>query len=117
MANVDAEINKDEYEQIVKVLSGFTIFPKRFINQFFQEENIIEIFHKAADNIIEINPSEKHNMLGYLVDITLADKEIFNKEIVFLYEFGTKHLGFTKKEVAQIIADIVQKNFMPKVFS
>lgn len=117
MAGLDKDVNKDEYERIVGTLSQYTVFPKRFLNSLLESENIEQVFHQSASEIMKINPGERYSMLDFLIDIALADKKIEIQEIDFVYEMGEKGLGFSRKEIAQMIANLINRDFMPGLFS
>ena len=116
-ANIDEQMAKEEYERIISFLSMKSIFPRQFLHSLNESGKIQEIFDQSAEFILSKNPGEKYPMLEYLVQIIIADRKIAQKEIEFLYEIGTKSFGLTRKEIAQIIANIIHKEFVPNMYS
>jgi len=117
MAGADKQINEDEYENILHVLAGFTIFPKTLLDSYLVEEHdILKIVCESAIKLIENNPSEKYVLLEYMINIALSDKEISPVEIGLINDFGQKVLSFSPIEIARILAAQIQLRFMPDVY-
>jgi Zn-dependent protease with chaperone function len=117
MAGLDQQLNQPEYENIIRALSNFTIFPKAFLDSVSKQENIDEILAGAAGNIIKMNPGERYNLFDFMIGMALSDHNLFRQEIAFLYEMGTKFFGFQRKEIAQIISKHINQSFMPGIYS
>jgi hypothetical protein len=117
MARVDREMNADELEHILKILSIYTIFPKNFLSKIIELDKPMDIFMQSAERIINQNPGERYMMFDYMINVALSDNEIFGDEISFLYEVGEKMFGFSKKETAQQIAEVVKNGFIPKLYN
>lgn len=116
VSGIDDHINFEEVTKIITNLSGFTMFPKKFLDTIVESGKVKDFFTNSIQNILKINPGERYKMLGYLTGIALADREIAEKEIDFLYEVGMKLLSLSKKEIAQVIGNAIQNSFMPKLF-
>ena len=116
VSGLDDQINMDELNAIIINLAGFTMFPKAFLDSIIKSGKVNEFFIQSAQNILKFNPGERYQMLNYLAGVAMADKEIAQREIDFLYDVGVKILQFSKKETAQIIGDAIQKKFLPKLF-
>lgn len=117
MAGIDEDINAEEYENILNVLSNFVVFPSVMLKEIYDNNKQHDIFIQSAQQILNHNPGERDAMFDFLVNVAISDKELFKKEINFLYETGEKLFNFSKIEVAQKIGYIVQRNFMPKLFN
>jgi len=115
MAQIDTEMNKDEYEQILESLSAYTVFPKEFLSDM-SKKNFPKIFQNSIKRIIEQNPSERTQLLEYMSSVAFCDSNMFPKEIDFLFEIGENMLGFTRREIAQILASTVQQGFIPELY-
>jgi len=116
-AGIDDNMQQDEYEQIVRVLSRWTIFPKLFLSDVFKSKKVNEIFNHSVQYILQNNPSERYSLFEYLIMMTMADKDISEKEIEFLYSIGNQAFGFSENECAQQIAALVQREFMPDLYT
>ena len=116
MAGTDKEVDRDEYESIVRVLSNRTMFPKEFLQHVIESKKVNEIFQQSAAYIVQHNPAERYSLFECLIGIPISDREIFKQEINFLYEIGEKFFGFSRKEIAQFIAEMVHKEFMPNIY-
>lgn len=116
MANIDKEMNEDEYETILNTLSGFTIFPTEYLNSIIKSGAVLNLFSESISKLIEINPGDRYAMFDMLVSISHSDHRIARPEISFLFETGTKALGMSRKEVAQLIAGNIQQSFSPQLY-
>jgi len=116
MSNIDSEINDDEYEAILNTLSNFTIFPLEYLDSIVKTGKVGELFGESIDKILEINPGDRFVMLNMLINLAHSDHRITREEIAFLFEIGTKALGMSRKEVAQMIAENIQQGFYPNMY-
>lgn len=116
LAGLDDDFANKEYETILAVLANLTIFPQQFLESIIKQGNVEEIFNSSIENILQQNPGERFEMLNYLISMTLADQKIMQKEISFIYLIGEKAFGLTRKEVAQIFAERIQRDFYPNVY-
>jgi hypothetical protein len=71
---------------------------------------------ESAQNIVKINPGERYTLFEFLIGMSISDQQLFQKEIAFLYDIGEKFFGFPRKEIAQMIANMINKNFIPKIY-
>lgn len=115
-ASIDKQITDAEIENIVNMLSYFTIFPKKFLEQIAQSEKVSEIFNQSATAILQKNPGERFTMFDFLINVILVDREIKKPEIQFLYQVGAEMFALSKQEIAQHIGGAIQKNFYPKIY-
>lgn len=116
VAGLDKNINNDEYKKILSVLSNNIMFPKRYLSDMAKDQKLNEVMMDSVEYLLNTNPGERYTMFEYMVGVALADKTIEEVEINFLYDFGQKVFGFSAKETAQIIAGIIRKVFVPKVY-
>ncbi|MDD3742218.1 MAG: M48 family metallopeptidase [Lentimicrobiaceae bacterium] len=116
MAGMDEQMNEDETEAILNTLSGFTIFPMEYLQSVLHSGKVTELFEEAIQKILEINPGDRYSMLNMLINIAHSDHRITKPEIAFLYNIGTKTMGMSRKEIAQFIAENVQKSFNPQLY-
>lgn len=116
VAGIDKAIEPDEYKRIIEELSAFTVFPKQILNQMIEENKIEQFFENSVNALLKINPGEKNMMLEYMINIIIADSEIVDSELEFIFNFGIR-LGFERKEIAQIFAQSIQEQFIPNIYS
>lgn len=112
-ANVDGNVSKEEYEQIIHTLSGSNIFPKSFLESVAKAD-VDALFEKSVNTILSINPGLKPSLLEYIIGIILSDREIGEKEVNFVYNIG-KALGLSVKEISILFAGMIQRNFNPSL--
>ena len=112
-ANVDGNVTKEEYEQIIRTLSGSNIFPKNFLESVAKSD-VDALFQESVNTILSINPGLRPGMLEYIIGIILADREIGEKEVNFVYNMG-KSLGLSVQEISVLFAGMVQRNFNPSL--
>lgn len=112
-ANIDGRITQEEYEHIIRNLSGSQIFPKVFLDDIMKMD-VQKLFEGAVNAILEINPGLKPNLLEYIIRVVLADKEISEEEVNFIYNIG-QGLGLSVKEISIIFATSIQRNYVPSL--
>lgn len=115
MSGSDENYNEKEIEAILQELSEFIIFPKFFLDNIVEGGKVMEIFNDSLQRILSVSPGSRESLLYYLARIALSDKKIAESEIGFIFEVGTKALGYSRTEVAQIFANTIQQRFMPGV--
>jgi Zn-dependent protease with chaperone function len=115
IASADKSMDEDELERIIGTLSSQMIFPQEMLGNIHNSGKVQDIFYGSAGEILKMNPGERYGMFEYLVSIALSDRKIFKEEIDFLYHVG-EQFGFTRKEIAQIIANMIQREFVPNVY-
>ncbi len=116
MASIDKEISEGELETIVESLSGFTVFPREFLSGIIAGKQINELFQKSVIEILKVNPLERNILLQYLVNLAISDNKISKNEIEQIYQTGENYFSMSKREVAQIIAGVIQGRFMPNLY-
>jgi uncharacterized tellurite resistance protein B-like protein len=117
IAVIDGDMNEREFEAILKQLSEFTIFPAGFLQEVMESGRVQEIMENSAKALLALNPGDRFPMFEMLMNIVIADKDITREEIGFLYNHGATLFGFSRKEIAQMLADGIQKKFLPKIYS
>ncbi len=115
VSSADGEMQKEELDNILDTLASLKIFPRSFLDSII-EHDVSEIFNKAVEGILNINPGMRENMLEYMIQIVMSDKNIAKEEIDLLYSFGSS-IGFGDKEVASAIASSIQRNYIPSLQS
>lgn len=116
MSNIDTEMNEDEYNLILNTLSAFTIFPAEYLDGILRAGNVGDQLMEAISKILEINPADRYAMFDMLISLAHTDHRLTRPEIVFLFDIGTKMLGMSRKEIAQLIAANVQQSFNPELY-
>ncbi|MDZ7721650.1 MAG: M48 family metallopeptidase [candidate division KSB1 bacterium] len=116
IAGLDGELDQREVDRIVHSLASFTMFPSRFLSAIIESEKVQDIFTQSCQNVLKLNPGERHGMFYYLVEIAISDHDLLQKEIDVLYDIGEKLFGFSRIEIAQMIAEKVHREFVPRFF-
>lgn len=111
VASLDGEMHEDEYKSIIEALAGTKIFPRQFLDEIAASD-VGDVFNKAVDGIIKINPGMRDGLLEYMIQIVMADKKIAPEEVKWLYDFGGS-IGFSEIEVASAIAGAIQRSYVP----
>ena len=115
IAGADEKMETEELQQVISSLSRQMVFPQEMLGNIYNSGKVEEIFYGSAGEIIKVNPGERYGMFEYLVSIALSDRKIFKEEIEFLYKVG-EQFGLTRKEIAQITANMIQREFVPDVY-
>ena len=117
-AALDNPLTEKEVENIVSVLGNLTTFPESFLKQLLDlpKEEILKVFQGSAAAILQQNPGERTTMLAFVIEVALADREISTQELDFIYDLGQKMFEFSKKEVAQQLAQAIRNRFVPKLW-
>ena len=114
-AGVDEGVNAKEFEQMLDSLSSLTIFPRAFLEDIAKQD-VAKVFSDTTAAILESDPGMRVPMLQYFIVIVLADREISQKEVSLIYEYG-KNLGFTEKEISTHFASMIQRGYVPELES
>lgn len=112
--NNEEGLADEEIDHILENLSGFKFFPREFLQQIANSENIGEILQDSVYNIMNQNPGLRDGMLDFMISTVLADKKINQSEVDLLYNFGNM-VQLSEMEVAQAIAQKIQQNFVPGI--
>jgi uncharacterized tellurite resistance protein B-like protein len=115
VSGVDEKITTQELERIMAMISRVMIFPKELVEQIHSSGKVMEIFNTAAQAIISQNPGERYNLFEFMVGVALSDRQIFQQEVDLLYKVAD-FFGLTRKEAAQMIAQCIQREFMPDIY-
>jgi Zn-dependent protease with chaperone function/uncharacterized tellurite resistance protein B-like protein len=115
IAGADEQITTLEVERIMGMISRVMIFPKELVEQIHSSGKVMDIFNSSAQAIISQNPGERYSLFEFMVGVAMSDRQIFQQEIEFLYKVG-EFFGLTRKEAAQMIAQSIQREFMPDIY-
>jgi hypothetical protein len=115
VAGLDERLDESEVEAILEPLAGFTHFPADYFRHVLEDRDVLRVFHQSAQVILEANPGERFPMFRYMVGVALADQRIDQREVEVLFEVGETVFGFQRKEIAQILAEALQHEFVPRV--
>ncbi len=115
VAGIDGDIHEQEIELLTQSLSDFMIFPGSFLENLLKSGKINDIFNDSLKNILEINPGERQAMLSFMINMVMADKKIAKDELDFIFHVGQNAFGYSKKEIAQFFANIIQHRFVPSI--
>ena len=115
VANADECVTEKEIEHIIQNLSSLQIFPKRFLDSVAKAD-IPKLFNNSVKNILSQNPGLRDNLLAYMMELVMSDKEISENEIGLIYGFGDS-IGFSEKEISQKFAEMIQRNYVPSLES
>lgn len=115
VANADDNITDKEIEHIIQTLAGLKIFPKRFLESVAQSD-VSQIFNQSVQNLLQQNPGMRDEMLSYIINLVLSDKEISKEEVKLVYSFGNG-IGLSDKEISVKFAGMIQRNYVPSLES
>ena len=113
VANADGDITKEEIDTVIEELANVKIFPRKFLDEIAQGE-VGEIFQEAVGKLLNLDPSLRDGLMGFMIQIVMSDQNIDEKEVKLLYDFG-EMIGMNDKEVAQNIAASIQHHFVPSL--
>ena len=116
MAGADNQVTTEELEHIMSMISRVMIFPKELVEKIHASGKILETFNASAQAIIRQNPAERYSLFEFMVGVAISDHQIVQAEIDLLYKVA-EFFGMSRKEAAQIIAQSVQKEFLPDVYA
>ena len=112
-ASIDGNVSKEEYEHIVSTLSSSHIFPSGFVENIANQD-VDKLFAESVNALLEMNPNIRPALLNYMLEVIMADKDIHEKEVNFIYDIGQK-LGLSVKEISQIFSSAIQRMFAPSM--
>lgn len=111
-ANVDEEISETELNVIIENLSATQMFPRSYLEMICQT-NVQEAFIQSVKSLLAEEPTLRQSMFSYLIALVLADKQLTNAEILFIYDMGENVFGYCRKETAFMLAQMLQTDFEP----
>ena len=76
--------------------------------------DVDKLFADSVNQILQYDPSLKPALLDYIVGVVIADKDIAEKEVNFIYHIG-QQLGLSVKEISLIFAEKVQQSYVPSI--
>jgi len=114
-AGADQQLGPDEMDAILEPLAVFTHFPARYFREMLAERDVAQAMATAAQTILQANPGERFPMFRFMVDVALSDRRLDAREVELLLEVGEKLFGFQRKEVAQMLAEALQRGFVPRL--
>ena len=74
--------------------------------------DVPKLFEQSVQNILQQNSGMREEVLTYIINLILADKEISQSEIEFVYGFGNS-IGLSEKEISVKFAEMIQRNYFP----
>ena len=116
IASADNTITPDEVDAIVETLSNFTIFPKQYLDSLIEEGNLEEILKSSSEIILAEAPESYISLIGYLMEIVLADKKCREVELQQIFTIAETYLGVSKREVVRIIGEVIQEKYVPRMY-
>ena len=115
VAGVDDQIGPDELDAILEPLANFTHFPAEYFRHVLEDRDVLRVCHESASMIREVSPGERFAMFQFMVGVALADRRIERHEVELLFEVGEGLFGFQRKEIAQMLAEALQTEFVPRL--
>ncbi|HOX26140.1 MAG TPA: M48 family metallopeptidase [Candidatus Krumholzibacteria bacterium] len=115
VANADRQVDPDELDAILEPLANFTHFPAEYFRHVLEDRDVKTVFHESAGAILAANPGERFPMFNFMVQVVLADRRLEKREIELLFEVGENLFRFQRKEIAQMLAEALQKEFVPRL--
>ncbi len=116
VASSDEEIDDKELELIMNNLAETQMFPMTFIEEINKSDDVIGIFNESIVKVLEDDPMMREGMFRYMIDLVMVDKRLKKEEIELLYMIGENSFGYSHKEVAIMLAEMVQTHFQPSVY-
>lgn len=117
VAMQDDEMSKEELDMILDNLAETQIFPMEFLKEMSETDKVPEIFAESIGKIFEEEPHLREGMFRYLIGLVIADKRLDKREIELLYQLGDNYFAYSKKEVAIMMAEMVQAKFVPNIYN
>lgn len=112
ISNADGEISKEEREHILMGISNYYMFPKEILNSVCNED-ILDVFNKSIQGILEINPDRKAELFGFVMDQVIADKKLNIEEVNCMIKIGTECFGYEMGDVMMAFAQRLRGTFVP----
>ena len=73
-------------------------------------------FDQSVKNILSQDFGMRDGLLAYMMGLVMSDKEISENKIGLIYGFGDS-IGFSKKGISQMFAEMIQRNYVPSLES
>ena len=111
--SVDGQLTKAEYESIIANLSASHLFTSSFVESI-SSEDVDKLFSDSVNALIQMDPNIRPALLQYMIEIILADHDIHEKEVNFIYDIGQK-LGLSVQDISNIFGGSIQRYFSPSL--
>lgn len=111
-ASADENVTDKEVKAIVENLSAYHMFPYDFLENV-SKENVQQIFMESVAAIMNINPGMRESLFGYMITIIMVDSNFDQREVDFLFMIGENVFGYSRKEIADMMASAIQVKFVP----
>ncbi|NOX37244.1 MAG: M48 family metalloprotease [Calditrichaeota bacterium] len=120
VATLDQEIRPEEKDKILQTLAIFRPYPQNYIQKVLAEiqsgDELFEVFVESAARVLSLDASERHPMFNFLIEMAFADGKIRDIEMKFLLDVGTQVMGFTQKEIYEMILTKLSSGaFVPRI--
>lgn len=115
IAQMDGDMTEAEIDAIIRNLAGLQIFPRTFL-QMISNENLDQVFIDSINDILKIDPSMRENLLCYIINMILTDKDVNSDEFNFVFHIG-QQMGLSVKEISRLFATVMQNNYNPSITS
>ena len=112
---IDGQLTRAEYETIIANLSASHLFPSGFLENI-PNEDVDKVFSDSVQALIQMDPGIRPALLQYMIEIILADHDIHEKEVNFIYGIG-QELGLSPRDISNIFGGAIQRYFSPSLSS
>jgi len=116
LSSIDKSVSEKEIEMILTELSELTMFPKKILDTLYESKKITEVFENSVGELLKINPKYRYAMINFLINLSLADRNIFGNELGLIYDFGEK-IGVQRVETSQIFIRFITERFNPDILT
>lgn len=114
VASADGDIKQEEVDTIIANLSQTQMFPRHFLEDV-SKSDVNKIFIDSIQHILREEPQMRDDLLLYLIEIVLSDREISKAEVNLVYDLGKNIFGYQKRDVARMMVAMVQSKFVPNL--
>ena len=116
VAAADEDVSEIEIDAIVDTLSKYTIFPKRYLESIIESEKIPELLQDSIKAILEDAPEYYLALIGYLMEIVMADKRFDPKELERVFDITENYMGISRRETVRVIGETIRQDFIPRMY-
>lgn len=118
VSSVDGKFDPSERESIIRQLASTNMYPLSVLEdvESLPVEKLNEVFNFSINSILKYDPNLRTELLAYMIQLAIVDKELHEKEINFIYGLG-RNMDLTIKEISRIFADMIQRSYVPSLHS
>lgn len=111
----NGKLDKMEENFILQEIAKHELYPSDLLKRA-SKADYMGIMHSKMDEMIEIEPEKRGEILSYLIGLMLSDNKIDPEELNKIYLLG-EDMNIDRELINLVIADAIREDFIPQAKS